>query len=153
MFQCNIPQECCSKVLAGSLVLKPARLLVVSQLRWLPFSIPKATEKEVDFVTVSQLTDLPRTQSRFPPLTWLALYLPGSAHHLWGRRRQVSERHRRPHLCLQRLHGRQVRLSGHNCVPCFSTETLSHIIFKLYIYLFFFLRQVLQQLRWRLSDW
>lgn len=56
---------------------------------------------------------LPWTQSKFPHLKRLHLYLPGSAHHLWCRRCQVSKRHRRPHLRLQHLHGGPVRLCAH----------------------------------------
>lgn len=63
-FPMHHPIKCPSKVLWGLFVLKDLFVFVPSQLRWLPFSIPKPTEKKVDFVSVSQLTSFPRTPAQ-----------------------------------------------------------------------------------------
>lgn len=53
---------------------------------------------------------VPQTQAQFPHLNRAHLCVPGSAHHLWRWRCQISKRNWRPHLRLQYLHGGQVRL-------------------------------------------
>ncbi len=103
--------------------------------------------------------------SQFADVNFRFLCVAGSAYCLWSWRCQISQRHWHSHVHLQHLHGWQVcmnlcaNISHHVTKRCiFKFQTASKSLVTLWqsfpsFLCFFFLFQVLQQLRRGLSDW
>lgn len=113
-------------------------------MRWLPFTVPKFSEKKVDFVAVSLV--IPLAQDRLIQCsesteTWFLWIcnVTGSAYCVRCRRCQIPQRHWYPRLHLQHLHGWQVPMylcanfSHHGlqagCIFKYLTSFSNHICF------------------------
>lgn len=132
-------------LLRGSLRLvcveRQVFVCALSQLRWLPFSIPKPTEGKVDFVTVSQLPYSTRFPGHSPSsLTWSGFTCTFQGlHTICGAGDAKSRNGINVHIyaCNMSMVDRCVCVHMYPTVA-FRIEAFPHITFKLYIYIYVF---------------